>query len=100
MEPKYAKMPYIVPITPDFPPAAGLAVATNATIEVTLAPELPELDGGQNAHDSSVRFPSSGLYYQAWQPYSPAQVAAAYPAHSAVIAIELAVDYGTGTAED
>jgi len=103
-EPNAASMFYTVPITRDYtPPAAANAPVadhpTRGRVEVTQAPRVPSLDGGQNAHDTMLRYPSvKTSYYRTWQPYSPAQVAAAYPAHGAVIAIELDVSYGTSPA--
>jgi hypothetical protein len=99
-EPNVASLYYTVPITRDYtPPAANVPVfdhPTGGLVEVTQAPHVPGLDGGQNAHDIMLRYPSVKMsYYRAWQPYTLAQVAAAFPAHSAVIAIELDVRYGT-----
>lgn len=101
-EPNVARQGYVVPIDRDFaPPAAGSlpSSASNGTVEVTQAPNLPILDAGQNAHDTMLKYPSvTTSYYRTWQPYTHAQVAAAYPAHGAVVAIELSVIYGTSPA--
>lgn len=103
-EPNAAGMYYTVPITPDYtPPAVTNAPVTDhltrGRVEVTQAPHIPSLDGGQGAHDIMLRYPSvKTSYYRTWQPYSLAQVAVAYPAHGAVVAIELDVSYGTSPA--
>ncbi|WP_194916804.1 hypothetical protein [Catenulispora rubra] len=92
------KLPYYVPITRDFTPPTGTAAYGEQAcqVEVTRAPHLPDLDDGTAAHDLALKDPSAGTsYYRAWQPYSPAQVATAYPAHSAVVAFTLSVRYGT-----
>ncbi|WP_194925352.1 hypothetical protein [Catenulispora pinisilvae] len=100
--PNVVRMPYTVPVTRDFTPTAIGKEPTNryptgGTVEVSQAPHLPTLDGGQFAHDQMLKDPSdTTTYYRAWQPYTPAQVAAAYPVHGAVIAIALSVSYGTG----
>ncbi|MEY9862459.1 hypothetical protein ABH935_008107 [Catenulispora sp. GAS73] len=93
------KLTYYVPITNDFTPPTGTAAYADkpCQVEVTRAPHLPDLDDGTSDHDRALKDPSAGTsYYRAWQPYSPAQVATAYPAHSGVIAITLSVRYGTG----
>ncbi|MBS2534690.1 hypothetical protein KGQ20_18115 [Catenulispora sp. NF23] len=97
--PNVVRLGYDVPVTEDFAPPKGLGphLPHNGTVEVSQAPRLPTLDGGQGDHDLMLKYPSvTTSYFRAWQPYNRTQVAAAYPAHGAVIAIALSVSYGTG----
>jgi len=100
--PNVVRLNYTVPITADFtPPADPAATAANSTnptgavVEVAQAPHLPTLDTGTGRYADATRpLPRvKTAYFRAWQPYS--QVASAYPAHGAVVAIQFSISYGT-----
>jgi hypothetical protein len=100
--PNVVRLDYTVPVTPDFTPPAEPEVTgvvgggnpTGGIVEVAQAPHLPSLDDGSGRHEEAVGHPKiKTSYFRAWQPYD--QVARAYPAHGAVIAVQFSVSYGT-----
>lgn len=95
---------YSVPISSDYvpppgqmPPVSAQSGQPGATVQVAQAPYLTTIDDGTIDHDLAVEYASlKTAYYLQWQPYTHAQLATAYPAHGAVLAICITANYNTG----
>lgn len=99
--PNETSLGYSVPITSDYrePPGPRAFTASRATVDVDQAPRLPTLDDGTTAHDIALENPSDKTsYYVEWHQYSQAQLATAYPAHTAVLALSIMELYNTAPA--
>ncbi|MFD8596223.1 hypothetical protein ACFV1L_14615 [Kitasatospora sp. NPDC059646] len=95
--PDVATVRYTLPNGTGYAPPPGADVAPagpGATVEVVRAPHLPALDDGTSAHDLTLKYPTVRTsWFVDWQPCSRAELAAAYPAHSAVVAVSLRFPY-------
>lgn len=95
--PNVVTLDYSVPITTDFrrPLNSDHLSSTpqGAVVMVAQAPHVTPRDDATAAHTWALAHPSDRTYCVEWQPYSQAQLAAAYPAHTAVLAISVTGDY-------
>ncbi|MCX4751327.1 hypothetical protein OG455_38500 [Kitasatospora sp. NBC_01287] len=96
--PNTVDLAYKVPITDPTPyPLPGPSTVDRqplpigGRVYVAQAPLVPFVDDGVAVHDDH----SPTDYYLAWQPLPRADLAAAYPAHGAVLVITLSIGYKT-----